>query len=188
MLLSVKGILKEVALCPGSVCSSLFLLLWLLQQCCGSVWEFRAILSHYSQSILWYTTSLAWVQDHLPPVIPAVVTTDCWLVPTIALWLFCIPTTICSSLTPQTHSALEMPGAFMLSHSVVVPLANLWTVARSGFSTLSQDAPWLPRDWISSGRAIQWISHHPSVTIIPSQQGWKPNLGQGTLSSIFVPS
>lgn len=60
--LSVKGILKEVALCPGSVCSSLFSLLWLLNSVVGLCETSRAILSHYSQSILWW--------HHIPGLSP----------------------------------------------------------------------------------------------------------------------
>lgn len=101
--LSVEGILKEVPPCPASVCSLLLLLL-LLQQCCGSLWDIQC----YSISLLAVNplmTPCPWPESSHPRA----VTTHSWLVPTTALWPFCIPTTTCSSLTPQSHSALELP-------------------------------------------------------------------------------
>lgn len=101
--LSVEGILKEVAPCPGSVCSLLLLLL-LLRQCGGSVWDVHC----YSISLLaaspWMTPR-PWPESSRPRA----VATHSWLVPTAALWPFCVPTATCSSRTPQSHSALELP-------------------------------------------------------------------------------
>ena len=164
-----------------SVCSLLLSLL-LLQQCGGSVWDIQC----YSVSLLTvnpWMTPRPWPESSHPHA----VTTHSWLVPTAALWPFCVPTTTCSSLTPQSHSALELPAHRAKS-------LQLYPVGYSpGEIILSRLLPGFPGTGSALAGAIQWTSTPPiGYNHTFSNKAGNPSWGRGhslpSLSFLKYPS
>lgn len=123
------------------------------------------------------TTSLAWVQSSLCSRHPLLTGAH-----SSPLTLLCAHRHLQLAHTPESQRPWAA-CAFVPSHSS----CSLWAIAQGSSLHSHEIASWFPRDWISSGwgNPVNFHTTHWLQSYLP-QQGWKPKLGQGTLSSIFV--